>query len=82
MIKIQVDFFLNREQTVPGNKNWSRGGGAFSMDLSLTFSPRCRAFSSALHTEKVKKHCYSPAPLGQGLQMHKSALENVSLSRH
>ena len=62
MKKIQIDF-CNREQTVPGNKNWPRGGGAFSKDFAINLSPQCRAFSRVLKTEKLKALLF-PIPLG------------------
>ena len=45
MIKMQVDF-CNREQTIPGNKSWPRGGGALSREFTLNLSPQ---------TEKVPR---------------------------
>ena len=62
MKQIQVDF-CNRQQYVPGNKNWPWGAWAFSMDLTINLSPQCRAFSKALPTEKFK------APLFPGSVM-------------
>ena len=63
MKKIQVDF-CNREQTVPGNKNWPHGEEAFSRE-TIHLSLWCRAFNRALKTEKLK-HPLFPGPVGAG----------------
>ena len=42
-----------------------RGGGAFSRDFTINLSPRCRAFSRALKTEKLKAPLF-PGPVGVG----------------
>ena len=66
MKKIQVGF-CSREQTVPGNKNWSWGGGTFSRDFTINLSPYAPMHSRSLQTEKLKAPI--PRPLEQGLQM-------------
>ena len=64
MKKIQA-VFCNREQTVPGNKYWPRGGGAFSGDFTINLSPQCSAFSWAVKTEALKVPLF-PGPVGTG----------------
>ena len=68
MKKIQVDFCI-REQNVPGNKNWPRGGGgwgAFSRDFTINLSPQCWAFIGAFKTEPLKAHAIL-RPVGAGI---------------
>ena len=50
------------------------GGGAFSRDFTINLSPKCRAFSRALKTEKLKVPLF---PMTGALHVAKDLDQNI-----